>query len=89
MNELQADKLELEAVINKVKLTQDDEKLRYITEPEAIKMIDKVQEAVLTRNIPECKKFIGDFVKRVDVYNDHVEVTFNMAFSCAPSIGAI
>ena len=47
----------------------------------AIKIIDKVQEAVLTRNIPECKKFIRDFVKRVDVYNDHVEVTFNMAFS--------
>ena len=81
MNELQADKLELEGLINKVKSTQVGGKLRYITEPEAIKIIDKVQEAVLTRNIPECKKFIRDFVKRVDVYNDHVEVTFNMAFS--------
>lgn len=27
------------------------------------------------------QKFIRDFVKRVDVYNDHVEETFNMAFS--------
>ena len=81
MNGLQADKLELEEIINKVKSTQVGGKLRYITELEAIKIIDKVQEAVLTRNIPECKKFIRDFVKRVDVYNDHVEVTFNMAFS--------
>lgn len=81
MNGLQADKLELEGIINKVKSTQVSGKLRYITELEAIKIIDKVQEAVLTRNIPECKKFIRDFVKRVDVYNDHVEVTFNMAFS--------
>ena len=81
MNGLQADKLELEGIINKVKSTQVGGKLRYITEAEAVKIIDKVQEAVLTRNIPECKKFIRDFVKRVDVYNDHVEVTFNMAFS--------
>ena len=81
MNGLQADKLELEGIINKVKSTQVGGKLRYITESEAVKIIDKVQEAVLTRNIPECKKFIRDFVKRVDVYNDHVEVTFNMAFS--------
>ncbi len=81
MNGLQADKLELEEIINKVKSTQVSGKLRYITEAEAVKIIDKVQEAVLTRNIPECKKFIRDFVKRVDVYNDHVEVTFNMVFS--------
>lgn len=80
MNELQADKLELEAVINKVKTTQDGDKLRDITELEATKIIDKVQEAVLTRNIPVCKKFIGDFVKRVDIYNDNV-VTFNVDFS--------
>ena len=55
MNELQTDKLELEGIINKVKSTQVGSKLRYITEPEAFKSIDKVQEAVLTRNIPECK----------------------------------
>lgn len=81
LNELQEEKQELELIISQVKATKDGDKLRYITELEVIMIIDKVQEAVLTRNIPECKKFIRDFVKRVDVYNDHVEVTFNMAFS--------
>ena len=36
---------------------------------------------VISRNIPECKKFIRDFVKEVVVFKDHIEVTFNVAFS--------
>ena len=28
-----------------------------------------------------CKKFIGDYVKEVLVYKDHVEVIFNVVFS--------
>lgn len=35
----------------------------------------------MSRNIPEFKKFIRDFVKEVVVYKDHIEVTFNVAFS--------
>ena len=35
---------------------------------------------VITRNIPECKKFIQDFVKEVVVYKEHIEVIFNVSF---------
>ena len=35
------------------------------------------------RNIPECKKFIQDFVDKVIVFKDHVEVIFNVVFSVA------
>ncbi|WP_286316697.1 hypothetical protein [Romboutsia ilealis] len=44
-------------------------------------MFSKFKEFVLTRNLPECKKFISDYVKEVIVYRDHVEVIFNVVFS--------
>ena len=44
-------------------------------------MFSKFKEFVLTRNLPECKKFISDYVKEVVVYKDHVEVIFNVVFS--------
>lgn len=33
------------------------------------------------RNIPECKKFIQNYVDKVIVYNDHVEVIFSVVFT--------
>lgn len=44
-------------------------------------MFGKFKDFVLTRNLPECKKFISDYVKEVIVYKDHVEVIFNVVFS--------
>ncbi|WP_243130273.1 hypothetical protein [Paraclostridium sordellii] len=43
-------------------------------------MFSRFKEFVLKRNIPECKKFIGDYIKEVIVYKDHVEVIFNVVF---------
>lgn len=45
--------------------------------------ISKFKEFVITRNLPECKKLIEDYVKDVIVYIDHVEVIFNVVFSFA------
>ena len=44
---------------------------------------------VITRNIPECKKFIQDFVKEVVVYKEHIEVIFNVSFSLFKNSGEI
>ena len=43
-------------------------------------MFGKFKEFVSTRNLPECKKFISDYVKEVVVYIDHIEVIFNVVF---------
>lgn len=43
-------------------------------------MFSKFKDFVLKGNIPECKKFIQDFVDQVIVYKYHVEVIFNMVF---------
>ena len=52
-----------------------------IPEDQIRNMFGRFKEFVLTRNLPECKKFIGDYVKEVLVYKDHVEVIFNVVFS--------
>jgi len=52
-----------------------------ITEDKIRSMFGKFKYFVLTRNLPECKKFISDYVKEVVVYKDHIEVIFNVVFS--------
>ncbi|MBU3144634.1 hypothetical protein [Clostridium sp. CF012] len=36
---------------------------------------------VTERNIPECKKFIQNYVDKVIIFKDHVEVIFNVVFT--------
>ncbi len=43
-------------------------------------IFSKFKEFVLEINILECKKFIGDYIKEVIIYKDHVEVIFNVFF---------
>ena len=44
-------------------------------------MLSDFSGYVISRNVPECKKFIRDFVKEVIVYKEHIEVIFNVSFS--------
>lgn len=54
---------------------------QLITEADVRALLSDFSGYVISRNIPECKKFIRDFVKEVVVFKDHIEVTFNVAFS--------
>lgn len=54
---------------------------KVITEADVRALLSDFSGYVISRNIPECKKFIRDFVKEVVVFKDHIEVTFNVAFS--------
>ena len=44
-------------------------------------MFKMFKQFVTEKNIPECKKFIQSYVEKVVVYQDHLEVTFKVAFS--------
>lgn len=63
-----------------------DRKIKYskeVTAPEidvktVREKLNHLREYVKTRNLPECRKLIKDFVKEVIVYEDHVEVKLNM-----------
>lgn len=81
LDELEKVKLNLELKINELSVESDDVVSVDITEDQIRSMFGKFKDFVLTRNLPECKKFIGDYIKEVIVYKDHIEVVFNVVFS--------
>lgn len=52
-----------------------------ITEGQVKKLFRMFRSFVTERNIPECKNFIQNYVDRVIVYRDHIEVIFNVVFN--------
>ena len=81
LDELEQVKLNLEVKINELSIESNGVKSVNITEDQIRSMFGRVKEFVLNRNLPECKKFISDYVKEVIVYRDHIEVIFNVVFS--------
>ena len=81
LDELELVKLNLDLKINELSIENKGVESIDITEDQIRSMFSKFKEFVLTRNLPECKKFISDYVKEVVVYKDHVEVIFNVVFS--------
>lgn len=81
LDELEQIKLNLDLKINELSIERTDGEEVLITEEQIRNMFGRFKEFVLTRNLPECKKFIGDYVKEVIIYKDHVEVILNVVFS--------
>ena len=81
LDELEQVKLNLDLKINELSIERTDGEEVLITENQIRNMFGRFKEFVLTRNLPECKKLIGYYVKEVIVYKDHVEVIFNVVFS--------
>lgn len=81
LDELEQVKLNLESKINELYIESNGTELVNITEDQIRSMFRKFKEFVLTRNLPECKKLISDYIKEVVVYRDHIEVIFNVVFS--------
>ena len=80
LDELEQVKLNLELQINELSIESNGVESVDITEDQIRSMFSKFKEFVLTRNLPECKKFISDYIKEVVVYRDHIEVIFNVVF---------
>ncbi|AXU29188.1 TPA: recombinase family protein [Clostridioides difficile] len=81
LDELEQVKVNLEVKINELSIESNGSEAINIMEDQIRSMFGKFKEFVLTRNLPECKKFISDYVKEVIVYKDHIEVIFNVVFS--------
>jgi site-specific DNA recombinase len=81
LDELEQVKLNLDLKMSELKIESKDVDTINVTEEQIRSMFSKFREFVLERNIPECKKFIGDYINEVIVYKDHVEVVFNVVFS--------
>lgn len=78
MEELKDRKIYLEAKLVELETNQSVAK---VTEEDIRGLLSGFKEYVITKNIPECKNFIQNFVKEVIVYKTHVEVVFNVGFN--------
>jgi site-specific DNA recombinase len=77
MDELQSRKIILESNINEHARKND---FMDITEEQLMKVFSTFKTFVTDRNIPECKKIINDYVEKVIIYKDHVDVIFHVIF---------
>lgn len=71
MDDLKDKKAKLEVAIKEQESRSQAPK---ITEEQVKQLFYLFREFVTQRNIPECKKFIQNYVDKVIVYKDHVEV---------------
>lgn len=78
MDELKKRKIELEAKLSEIEAKDINQ---IVTEADVRSLLSNFSGYVISRNVPECKKFIRDFVKEVIVYKEHIEVIFNVSFS--------
>lgn len=78
MDELKGRKSDIEYKLIQFK---SNELTQIVTEKNVRDLLKDFRGYVTSRNIPECKKFIQDFVKEVVVYKEHIEVIFNVSFS--------
>ena len=81
LDELEQIKTNLEIRLVELKMENSNSEAINITEEQIKDMFSKFREYVLTRNLPECKKFISQYIKEVIIYKDYVEVIFNVVFS--------
>ncbi|UZP04722.1 recombinase family protein [Clostridium botulinum] len=86
MDELKERKAELEFKQVQIKSSELEQR---ITEDDVKGLLNNFSGYVISRNIPECKKFIHNFVKEVIVFKEHIEVIFNVSFSLFKNNGGI
>ena len=72
LDELKQVKLSLDLKMNELKIENKEVDGVGVTEDQIRSMFSRFKEFVLERNIPECKKFIGDYIKEVISYKDQM-----------------
>lgn len=86
MDELKEKKTDLQFKLAQLKT---DDITHIVTEADVRALLNSFSGYVISRNIPECKKFIQDFVKEVVVYKEHIEVIFNVSFNLLKNGGRV
>lgn len=79
MDELKERKAELEFKQAQIKSSEIEQR---ITEEDVRKLLNNFSGYVITRNIPECKKFIQSFVKSVQFIQDTLKLFSMCLFLC-------
>ena len=81
LDELEQVKINLDLKMSELKRENKEIDTVGVTEDQIRAMFSQFRKFVIQRNIPECKKFIGDYIKEVIIYKDYIDVIFNVVFS--------
>lgn len=84
MEDLKNKKLRLETNLKEYEVKGG---MNAITEEQVKQLFSMFKGFVMERNLPECKKFIQNYVDKVIVYRGHVEVIFSVAFDFLKEAG--
>ncbi|KHL95865.1 recombinase [Paenibacillus sp. IHB B 3415] len=76
MNSLEEQREEIEQQLSKIKPPIKEK--AAITEDTLRQLLSRFKDEIADRNIPEIKKFIGSYVKKVVIYKEHVDVIFKL-----------
>ncbi|MFL0166585.1 MULTISPECIES: hypothetical protein [Clostridium] len=72
MDELKKRKIELESKLSEIEAKDISQ---IVTEADVKSLLSNFSSYVISKNVPECKKFIRDFVKEVIVYKDTLKLS--------------
>lgn len=61
-----------------IKDINDNVRASTVSEEMISVLIERSRDFIRTKNIPECRNFIENYIEKVMVYNDHVEVIFKI-----------
>jgi len=75
LKELENQKIFYESQIQSI---SDTLKLSAVSDEMITSVIEKSRDFIKEKNIPQCKNFIENFVKKVTVFHDRVEVIFKI-----------
>lgn len=81
LDELEQVKINLDLKMSELKRENKEIDTVGVTEDQIRAMFSQFRKFVMERNIPECKKFIGDYIKEVIIYKDYIDIIFNVVFS--------
>lgn len=76
ITELEEEKAHLEVKLHELQMKS---KSKILTEEEIRRLFSVFKKFVAEKNIPECKRFISNYVEKVLVFQDRVEVTLKVA----------
>ncbi len=81
LDELEQVKVNLDLKMSELRIENKEIDNTGVTEEQIRGIFSKFRGFIQDKNIPECKKFIGDYIKEVIVYKDYIELIFNVVFS--------
>lgn len=66
-------------ILNQLKVLEQELEIEPISLEKLEELVQDSKDFILSKNIPECRKFIDNYIDSVLVYNEHIKVVYNIS----------